>query len=79
MIENRIFECVQQTALVPGTSTEEEYIEKIEDLADEFIDGSNIRRARVFATQLYRYCVRSNRMTTPLISNDFGNVLGVCV
>ena len=79
MIENAIFEQVQRTSLVPGLMTENEYVEAIEDLVDDVIDGSNIKRGRIFATQLYRYCLRSGKMNTPLLANEFGDILGVCV
>lgn len=79
MIENAIFEQVQRTSLVPDRMSESEYVETIEDLADDVIDGSNIKRSRIFATQLYRYCLRSGKMNTPLLSKEFGDILAVCV
>lgn len=79
MIENTIFDYVKSTGLVVGTMSEQEYIGAVKELADSEIDGSNVRQARVFACQLYRYCLREGKQFEPLQRKDFGAVLEVCI
>lgn len=79
MIENTIFDHVKSTGLIVGVMTEQEYIAAVKELADNDIDGSNVRQARTFASQLYRYCLREGKQCEPLQRRDFGAVLEVCV
>lgn len=77
MIENTIFDHVQQHGLIVGSLNEQEFISAVKEIADEAIDGSNVKQACVFATQMYRYCIRNNKTQTVLERSEFGNVLGV--
>ena len=79
MIENIIFNKVLRSNLTPAGMSEQEYIRTVKELADDDIDGSNINRACIFATQLYRYNSEGGASDTPLKPKDFGSVLGVRV
>lgn len=79
MIENTIFDHVKSNGLIVGKMTEQDYIGTVKELADEDIDGSNVRQARIFASQLYHYCLREGKQYEPLQRKDFGAVLEVCV
>ena len=79
MIENTIFNLVKNDHLVVGNLSEQEFIAKVKEIADDDIDGSNVKQARIFATQMYHYCHKHNKQYEVFKRSDFGEILSFCV
>lgn len=79
MIENTIFDRVKNSQLIVANLSEKEFIAKVKEIADDDIDGSNVKQARIFATQMYHYSVEHNKQYEVFKRGDFGEILSVCV
>lgn len=77
MIERTIFDYVCDQELSPGNLDETAFVRLLIIENDDAIDGSNMRNARDFSRQVYRYAIRNGFQYNPIPPNDLENIMQI--